>query len=312
MFPPMPLADPVLVLADQGQADDDVVPTQEAHELIALARRLGTPVLVDCPVGEAADILIDIAERTPPRAILITSRTATDSVAARLAVHLECAILTDVTAISLENGHLVAAQESMPGAERVTTEVHSATAVITVRPRTTTSAHKAGQAGRELLLTEADVVVAGGRGVGSAEGFSLLARLAYALGGCLGGTHTAGELGWAPQHACISVPGAQIRPRLYFASGVSGSVRHRAAIRRARSVVAIDSDPEAPIFREADFGIVGDLHRVLPAVLDELARRASPASSTAPTSLTSPVPPAAPDPDPALDPSLPIPISAEA
>lgn len=127
--------------------------------------------------------------------------------------------------------------------------------------------------GRDLILDTADVVVAGGRGVGSAEGFSLLARVAHALGGCLGGTHTSCELGWAPEHARISLPGAQIRPRLYLAGGVSGSVRHRAAIRRARTVVAIDRDPAAPIFREADFGIVGDLHEVLPALLDELARR---------------------------------------
>lgn len=130
-----------------------------------------------------------------------------------------------------------------------------------------------GDAGRDLLLAEADVVVAGGRGVGSAEGFSLLARVAQALGGRLGGTHTAGELGWCPDHARISLPGAQIRPRLYLAGGVSGSLRHRAAIRRARTVVAIDRDPAAPIFREADFGIVGDLHEVLPALLEELARR---------------------------------------
>jgi electron transfer flavoprotein alpha subunit len=128
-------------------------------------------------------------------------------------------------------------------------------------------------AGRDALLEDADVVVAGGRGVGSAEGFSLLARLARVLGGRLGGTHTAGELGWCPDHARISLPGAQIRPRLYLAGGVSGSLRHRAAIRRARTVVAIDSDPAAPIFREADFGVVGDLHEVLPALLDELARR---------------------------------------
>jgi electron transfer flavoprotein alpha subunit len=129
------------------------------------------------------------------------------------------------------------------------------------------------ETGRELLLDEADVVVAGGRGVGSAEGFSLLARVAQALGGRLGGTHTAGELGWCPEHARISLPGAQIRPQLYLAGGVSGSLRHRAAIRRARTVVAIDRDPAAPILREADFGIVGDLHEVLPALLEELARR---------------------------------------
>ena len=290
MFPPMPLADPVLVLADQ--ADDDVAPTQPPpRELLTLARRIGTPVLIDCPRTEAADLLIETAERTHPRAILITATEATDSIAARIAVHLECAIITDATDISLDHEHnrVVATQESIHGADHVTTEIHSETAVITVR----TCHHDAA---RELVLTEADVVVAGGRGVGSAEGFSLLARLAYALGGCLGGTHTAGELGWAPPHACISQPGAQIRPRLYVAGGASGSLRHRAAIRRARTVVAIDSDPNAPILREADFGIVGDLHRVLPAVLDELARRAAPppdpstpSSSATPSSLPDPI-----------------------
>ena len=291
----MPLADPVLVLADQDQADDDVEPTQEAHELIALARRIGTPVLVDCPAGEAADTLIGIAERTHPRAIVITSSEAAESIAAQVAVGLECAILTDVTDISIDHDRLVAVQESIPGNGRVITEVHTETAVITVRPRN----RHGRDSHRELILTEADVVVAGGRGVGSPEGFSLLARLAYALGGCLGGTHTAGELGWTPQHACISLPGAQIHPQLYIASGVSGSVRHRAAIRRARTVVAIDSDPAAPILREADFGIVGDLHRVLPDVLEELARRTPSGSSAAPIVTV-------PDPDPSL------PISAEA
>jgi electron transfer flavoprotein alpha subunit len=285
MFPPMPLADPVLVLANQ--ADDDVTPTQAPHELLAFARRIGMPILVDCPAGEAAETLIDIAESTRPRAILITSGEATDSISAQIAVHFECAIVTDVTDVSVEHDHVVTVQESAPDADccsRIVSEIHSATAVITVRPRN----HGAHGTGRALLLTEADVVVAGGRGVGSAKGFSLLARLAYALGGCLGGTHTAGELGWAPPHACISLPGAQIRPRLYVAGGVSGSLRHRAAIRGARTVVAIDSDPNAPILRDADFGIVGDLHRVLPAVLDELSRRTPPAP---PASLSPPAPP---------------------
>ncbi|HET9170036.1 MAG TPA: FAD-binding protein [Actinospica sp.] len=159
--------------------------------------------------------------------------------------------------------------------DRVCSEIHTPTAVITIRRRM-------HEGSRDLTLTEADVVVAGGRGVGSADGFGLLARVAYALGGCLGGTHTAGELGWTPRHARISQPGAQIHPRLYLAGGVSGSVRHRSAIRGARTVVAIDSDPDAPILREADFGIVGDLHSILPALLDELARRAEPSHAHEP------------------------------
>ena len=266
MFPPMPLADPVLVLADQADDDDVTTPTQATHELLTLARRIGTPVLVRFPVEEAAHALIGIAERTHPRAILITADGHGEMISAHVSVGLESPIITDVTDLSLDHGCLITVQESAHGTDYITSEIHRAPVVITMCPRPKR---------RALVLTEADVVVAGGRGVGSAEGFSLLARLATELGACLGCTHTAGELGWAPQHACISLPGTQIRPRLYVAGGVSGSLRHRAAVRRARTVVAIDSDPNAPILREADFGIVGDLHQVLPAVLDELAQRIS-------------------------------------
>ena len=252
----MPLVDPVLVLADE--ADDDV----ELRELHTLARRVGTPVVVRCAHRGAAGELIHIARDHCPRAILITSSPVNDRISAEVAVGLEAAIVTDVTDLSFDDDLLVAISD------RVSSEIHTQTAVITVRPRI-------HEPRRELMLTEADVVVAGGRGVGSAAGFSLLARVAHALGGCLGGTHTAGELGWCPRHARISLPGAQIRPRLYLAGGVSGSVRHRSAIRGAQTVVAIDSDPDAPILREADFGIVGDLHQILPALLDELAARAA-------------------------------------
>jgi electron transfer flavoprotein alpha subunit len=271
----MPLVDPVLVLADQ--ADEDVEPTPETRELLDFARRIGMPILVTCATADpevAAELLVDIARRTRPRAIVITAKPSTEMISARVAVSLECAIVSEITDLSAEDdGRLLVVQETAHGAgvdgrpARIVSEIHTRTAVLTVRRRD-------HDCGRELLLSEADVVVAGGRGVGSAAGFSLLARLAYALGGCLGGTHTAGELGWCPRHARISFPGTRIRPRLYFAGGVSGSVRHRSAIRDAGTVVAIDSDPDAPIFRDADFGIVGDLHTILPALLDELARRA--------------------------------------
>jgi electron transfer flavoprotein alpha subunit len=275
MCPPMPLVDPVLVLADE--ADDDVALAPATCELLTLARRVGTPVLVHCDHCRGAEEVIGIARDHLPRAILITSSAMNDRISAQVAVRLESAIVTDVTDIYLDRDldRIVAISD------RSSTEIHTHTAVITVRSRI-------HEPKREPLLPEADVVVAGGRGVGSAEGFSLLAQVARALGGCLGATRTAGELGWAPRHACINLPGAQIRPRLYLAGGVSGSVRHCAAIRGARTVVAIDSDPNAPILREADFGIVGDLHRILPALLDELAARA--AASTPGSTSTTPEP----------------------
>ncbi len=288
MFPPMPLVDPVLVLADE--ADDDV----ELRELHTLARRVGTPVVVRCAHRRAAEELIHVARDHYPRAILITSSPVNDRISAEVAVGLEAAIVTDVTDLSFDDDHLVAISD------RVSSEIHTQTAVITVRSRI-------HEPQRELMLTEADVVVAGGRGVGSAAGFSLLARVAYALGGCLGGTYTAGELGWCPRHARISLPGAQIRPRLYLAGGVSGSIRHRSAIRDARTVVAIDSDPAAPILREADFGIVGDLHQFLPALLDELAARAP----RSPDSASREPSPATASPDPSPESALSVPSTPE-
>ncbi|MBR7830587.1 electron transfer flavoprotein subunit alpha/FixB family protein [Actinospica sp. MGRD01-02] len=268
----MPLVDPVLVLADE--ADDDVALAPATCELLTLARRVGTPVLVHCDHRRAAEELIEIAHDHLPRAILITSSASNDRISAQVAVRLESAIVTDVTDLFFDHD----LDQIIAISDRSFTEIHTHTAVIVIRSRI----HGPQ---REMLLTEADVVVAGGRGVGSAEGFSLLARVARALGGCVGATHTAGELGWAPRHACINLPGAQIRPRLYLAAGVSGSVRHCSAIRGARTVVAIDSDPNAPILREADLGIVGDLHRLLPALLDELAARAA-TSRPASTSTT--------------------------
>ena len=359
----MPLVDPVLVLAERGTdgggdpATAPVAPTrapltqvrltQAARELLTAARRIGTPVTATITAPSAAadpaqDLarLTDLVRRISPRAILIPHDPAGEETAARLAVRLESGLVTDVTAISLDDAALHVVQDVAAGACRIATRLCAATPIITVRrgafpaeapasaetvapadswasqtsdmdeaeagpqtirPTRVLRRWRKRETGRDLILDTADVVVAGGRGVGSAEGFSLLARVAAVLGGCLGGTHTTCELGWAPEHARISLPGAQIRPRLYLAGGVSGSVRHRAAIRRARTVVAIDEDPSAPILREADFGIIGDLHQVLPALLDELARRTTPDPSVVD-------PPDQPDPlDPPESPALPAP-----
>ena len=317
-----------------AQATCDVALTQTTRELLTLARQLGTPMIVHCDQrrpSAAASGLAALARRLSPRAILCTSDPVSENVAARTAVRLEAGIVTDIAGVSVEHGAIYAIQYAAGGTCRIATELRGPTPIVTVRsgafraiPQSATAdiehiyieldssddpaevpvreprirrRTRERDSERELLLDEADVVVAGGRGVGSAEGFSLLARVAYALGGCLGGTHTARELGWCPDHARISVPGTQVRPLLYLAGGVSGSVRHRAAIRRARTVVAIDTDPTAPIFRDADFGIVGDLHQVLPEFLDELARRAETQGhdATTPTSTQLSTQPASPE-----------------
>ncbi|GAA0957256.1 hypothetical protein GCM10009558_075550 [Virgisporangium aurantiacum] len=124
-------------------------------------------------------------------------------------------------------------------------------------------------------LTAAPVIVAGGRGIGSRRSFELVHQLADALGGVAGGTHTAVELGWCDRDARIDIVGHVVHPQLYIALGVSGSVRHRAAIPDAGTVLAVDNDPAAPIFSIADLAVVGDVHQVVPELLMEIRRRRS-------------------------------------
>jgi electron transfer flavoprotein alpha subunit len=121
-----------------------------------------------------------------------------------------------------------------------------------------------------LDVTEAEVIVAGGRGVGSEEGFHLVEQVAHLMGAAVGASRPVVDAGWAPYERQVGLSGKTVAPRLYVACGISGVNHHVVGMRDSRAVVAIDHDPQAPIFQIADVKIVGDLHQVLPSLVERL------------------------------------------
>jgi electron transfer flavoprotein alpha subunit len=315
----------VLVLAEEREDDrhDRGGVDRATCALLTLARRLGTPAValaghgntaghgkrdktrllaefgaatiyqVDTPSTVAArvEMLVQLARRVEPAAILVASGRDGLEIAGRVAVRLDSGMLSDVidvrdgpTAVQVVpgGGYLVESRvtRGIPILAVRTEYVRLQPAPITpiihlVRMQFPASAYAVREiTARRRQLGTAAVIVAGGRGVGSRDAFDgLVHRLAAVLGGVAGGSHTATELGWCPRDAQVDQLGTIVHPSLYLGLGVSGSLRHRAGMREAATIVAIDRDPHAPIFEIADLAVVGDVHQVVPELLAEIERR---------------------------------------
>jgi electron transfer flavoprotein alpha subunit len=262
---------------------------------VALLGRYGaTEIWWPETVADETAVLAVVARRLIPAAILIASTTRGQETAARLAIRLDSGIITD--AVDVRPGP-VAVQRCLAGSHLVESTVIRGIPIITVRPEAAVPVPSPATPALHAIAVEpsktraprivatpkprtprpaldhADIVVAGGRGIGSHADFAVLADIAEALGAALAGSHTAAELGWIPPEARVGLTGATVQPRLYLACGVSGSVRHRAGMQGAETVVAIGDDPAAPIFKLAELGVVGDARTILPALLKEIRAR---------------------------------------
>ena len=249
------------------------------------------------------DLLAAVAQRLDPAAILIASTVRGQETAARLAIRLDSGIITDAVDVLPGPRRRAGRDPALPRRllpRRV--DHHPRHPLITVRPEAAVpepspdtrhptlhtiavepsearapahSRHCPKPRLAQPALDHADIVVAGGRGIGSRAAFAVLADVAEALGAAVAGSHTAAELGWIPPEARVGLTGKTVHPRLYLACGVSGSVRHRAGMQGAKTVVAIGDDPAAPIFKLADLGVVGDARAILPALLAEIRARST-------------------------------------
>lgn len=289
-----------------GQGGAIVIGSREAADAVA---QYGVGSVYYCadprcksdPIGPTSALAASLISQHSPRLVLLPSTPLGKDWAGRISGKLGLGIEADVIELMVEGGKATVVNPAFNGSLRVMsqfTREGEQTGLLLVRPGAGTARRNEGatanveevhlpanvtpgvtvvesvaEKGGVPDLAGAQVIVAGGRGLGSPEKFGLVNELADSLGGAVGATRAVVDMGWIPYAYQIGQTGKTVRPKLYIAVGISGEIQHKVGMQTSGTIIAINKDPNAPIFQFTDLGVIGDLHQIMPALTAEIKRR---------------------------------------